>query len=267
MRPTQVGILTMTQHRQAATNRSTMPPVEEIPRLAGPPEARKTRRAVTRTRDWATWTASVPGKGPPPQPGQALGLGEGVADERDGCGHDQEDDEGQADDVGGEHDDGQHGHDAAQQHDEDPAPGHGPEDELAEHHGGLGRVDALAEDGLGQRVRRRDGHAGEAQAGVGRDGGDHDPGGNVFQGGPGLDRLVTHDDGSADQDEEDQEGIGDAFGHAPQLAHPALVGHVRGGEQGMAEHVQHRVEGRGHQIGEPAVDGRFDVAGDVEEAR
>ena len=54
--------MTSTQHRQAETSRSTSPPVEAIPRLAGPPEARNTRSAVTSTRDWATWTARVPEK-------------------------------------------------------------------------------------------------------------------------------------------------------------------------------------------------------------
>ena len=34
--------------------------MEAIPRLAEPPEARKTRSAVISTNDWATWTARVP---------------------------------------------------------------------------------------------------------------------------------------------------------------------------------------------------------------
>ena len=116
------------------------------------------------------------GEGPPPQPGQALGLGQGVADQADRRGDDEQDDQGQADDVGGEHDDGEHGDDPAQQHDEDAAVGERAEDELAEHDGGLGGVDALAEDGLGERVGRRDGQAGQAEAGVDGDGGDHDAG-------------------------------------------------------------------------------------------
>ena len=47
------------------------------------------------------------------------------------------------------------------QHDEDAAVGERAEDELAEHDGGLGRVDALAEHGLGERVGGRDGQAGQ----------------------------------------------------------------------------------------------------------
>src|SRR5579884_2182254 len=58
----QKGILTSTQHRQAETKRSTSPPVEARPRLAGPPVARNTRRAVTSTRDWATWVPTVAAK-------------------------------------------------------------------------------------------------------------------------------------------------------------------------------------------------------------
>ena len=46
------------------------------------------------------------------------------------------------------------------------------EDELAEHDGGLGRVDALAEHGLGERVGGRDDETGDAQAGVDGDRGE-----------------------------------------------------------------------------------------------
>ncbi len=60
-----------------------------------------------------------------------------------------------------------------------------------------------------------------AEAGVDGDGGDDDAGQDVFDGGAGLERLVSHDDRPADQHEEDQEGVGDAFGHLPQLADPA----------------------------------------------
>ena len=102
-------------------------------------------------------------EGPPPQLGQPFGLGQGVADQADRRGDDEQDDEGQADDVGGEHDDGEHGDHPAEEHDEDAAVGQRAEDELAEHDGGLGGVDALAHDGLGERVGGRDGQAGEAR--------------------------------------------------------------------------------------------------------
>ena len=67
--------------------------------------------------------------------------------------------------------------------------------------------------------------------------------------------------------EEDQEGIGDALGHLPQLADPGLGGDVGGGQQGVAEQVEDRVERGGDEVAEPVVDGRLDVAGDVEQAR
>ena len=101
-----------------------------------------------------------------------------------------------------------------------PAVGQRAEDELAEHDRGLGRVDALAEDGLGERVGRRDGEAGQAEAGVDGDGGDDDAGQDVFDGGAGLEGLMAHDDRPADEHEQDQEGVGDAFGHLPQLRRP-----------------------------------------------
>ena len=188
--------------------------------MAGPPEARKTRSAVIEHQRLGDLDGQGAGEGPPPQPGQPLGLGQGVADQADRRGDDEQDDQGQADDVGGEQHDGQHGDDPAQQHDEDAAVGQGAEDELAEHDGGLGRVDALAEDGLGERVGGRDDQAGQAQAGVDGDGGDHDAGQDVLDGGAGLEGLVAHDDRPAHQDEQDQEGIGDAFGHLPQLTDP-----------------------------------------------
>ncbi len=47
---------------------------------------------------------------------------------------------------------------------------------------------------------------------------------------------------------------------------PALGGDVRGGEQGVAEQGEDRVERRGDEVAEPVVDGGLDVAGDVEQA-
>ena len=141
-----------------------------------------------------------------------------------------------------------------------------PRIELAEHDRGLGGVDALAEDGLGERVGAGDGEAGEAEAGVDRDGGHDDAGQDVFDGGAGLEGFMSHDDRPAHHDEEHQEGVGDAFGHPPQLADPALGGDIRGGEQGVAEEGKDRVECGGDQVSEPAVDGGLDVPGDVEES-
>ena len=105
------------------------------------------------------------------------------------------------------------------------------------------------------------------EAGVDGDGGDDDAGQDVFDGGAGLEGLVAHDDRPADQDEQDQEGVGDALGHLPQLADPGLGGDVRGGEQGVAEQGEDRVEGGGDEVAEPVVDGGLDVTGDVEQAR
>ena len=44
------------------------------------------------------------GEGPPPQPGQSLALRQRVADQAERRGDDQQDDEGEATDVGGQHD-------------------------------------------------------------------------------------------------------------------------------------------------------------------
>ena len=151
------------------------------------------------TRDWATWTARAPKKARHHSLARPSVWGRAWQTRQIGAATTSRIDERQADDVGGEHDDGEHGDHPAEEHHEDAAVGERAEDELAEHDGGLGGVDALAEDGLGERVGGRDGQAGQAEAGVDGDGGDDDAGEDVFDGGAGLERLVAHDDRPADQ--------------------------------------------------------------------
>ena len=250
-RLTQPGILTSTQHKAGGDEEVDQSAGRGDPEVGRPAGGQEYPQRGDEHEGLGDLDGEDAEEGPPPQLGQPFGLGQGVADQADWRGDHEQDHEGEADDVGGEHDDGESGDDTADEHHEDAAVGQGAENQLAEHGGGLGGVDALAHDRLGERVGGRDHQTGQAEAGVDGDGGDDDAGEDVFDGGAGLEGLVAHDDGPADQDEENQEGIGDAFGHAPQLADPALGGDVGGGKQGVAEEGEDRVERGGDEVAEP----------------
>ena len=81
--------------------------------------------------------------------------------------------------------------------------------------------------------------------------------------------LWTHDliEGTRRKQEEHEQAVGDPEREQPDLSDLALPGDLRGGEHGLADQVEHRVQGVGDEAAEPGVDPVAHAAGDVPPGR
>ncbi|WP_373282386.1 hypothetical protein [Microtetraspora niveoalba] len=159
----------------------------------------------------------------PPQPGDAFGLGQRVTQQRERSADDQEQQQGDADD-------GDEGQDQAHQH---AASGEQHQikrgiDRIGEDGGDLAgqqvpgplRVHAFPDQAAGQAVGELDGVLADGQRPVGQDRRQHQPRGDLLDGGGGLRAAVGHDDDAAREDEQHEQGVGDDHHLAGQLPHP-----------------------------------------------
>ncbi len=132
-----------------------------------------------------------------------------------------------------------------------PPSGERPEDELTEDDRGPRRVDPWPRTAWESESAVEITRPARREAGVDRYGGDDDAGQNVFDGGAGLERLVAHDDRPADETNRTRKASAMPSVICHSSADPALGGDVRGGEQGVAEQGEDRVERRGDEVAKP----------------
>ena len=83
----------------------------------------------------------------------------------------------------------------------------------------------------------------------------------------GLHRLVAHRQSGGHEQEEHEQRVGGDQADLPQARHLRVVGELRGGEHGLADQLEHRVERVEHEPLEPVVDRLADPAGQVPEVR
>ena len=133
--------------------------------------------------------------------------------------------------------------------------------------GARGRARTVAEERGRERVADLDQLAAEAEAGVDDDAGEEEAADQILERVAALHRLVAHRQPGADEQEQHQERVGGDQADLPQPRHLCVARELRGGEHGLADQLERRVERVEHEPLEPVVDRLADPAGQIPEVR
>jgi hypothetical protein len=138
------------------------------------------------------------------------------------------------------------------------------DDDLLELVGGLLRIHPLAQQRGRQAVGERDRLPDQHQAHIGRDHPERQARRDVLHRVRGLQALPAHQGQPADHDQQHEARVGHHQRTGPQLPDPILLIQLRCGQQRPPRNPEHRLDRRGHQILEPAVDRLLGPARDIE---